>query len=79
MPEPPDSSRGPDPPVERISTLFSSFVSSSREEKDERSLAQPLEYYTDQAVRFADFVVQLLRMRGVGMGVFKEPRGRGRG
>jgi len=50
--------------VEGMSSLFTTFPSS-----DEWPLAQPPEYYAAQADRFAEFVVKLFRMRGVGAGV----------
>lgn len=47
-----------------MSSLFTSLPSS-----DEWPLAQPPAYYVAQADRFADLVVKLFRMRGVGVGV----------
>lgn len=57
-----------------MSSLFTSFP--------EWPLTQPPDYYVAQADRFADFVVKLFRMRGVGVGagVFvEEGTGRLRG
>jgi len=53
--------------VEGMSSLFTSFFSNNDEQ--EWPLDKPGEYYAAQAARFAEFVVKLFRMRGVGMGV----------